>query len=212
MIFEKDGVKGFLHQPPQAPEVGVVLAHGAGSNCNSPLLVSLCEFLSAAGYLCLRIDLPFRQERKTGPPFPAIAAKDRAGLAKAVECMRELGVKRVVLGGHSYGGRQATMLAAESPEVADALLLLSYPLYPPRKPQQARTAHLPSLRTPSLFVHGTRDPFGTADQLTKALEVMPGPKTVLTVEGAGHDLKGTGRHRANAFFPEIQMALERLLR
>ena len=66
----------------------------------------------------------------------------------------------VVLGGHSYGGRQATMLAAEEPGVAEALLLLSYPLHPPNKPAQLRTAHFPQLRTPALFVSGTKDPFG----------------------------------------------------
>ncbi len=81
--------------------------------------------------------------------------------------------KRVFLGGHSYGGRQSTMLCAAEPELVDGLLLLSYPLHPPRKPDQLRTQHLPSLRTPSLFVSGTRDPFGSVEEIEQALKLIP---------------------------------------
>jgi predicted alpha/beta-hydrolase family hydrolase len=93
------------------------------------------------------------------------------------------------MGGHSYGGRQATMLAAEDPAVADALLLLSYPLHVPDKPEQMRTEHFPRLRTPALFVHGTKDPFGTPAEMRKALATIPARYEVQFVEGAGHDLR-----------------------
>ncbi|MBL8233383.1 MAG: alpha/beta fold hydrolase [Bryobacterales bacterium] len=186
---------------------GVVLAHGAGSNCNAQLLVTLSGSLAEAGFTVLRIDLPFRRERPTGPPFPATAARDREGLRDAVSLLRETCTGQIVLGGHSYGGRQATMLAAEDAIVADALLLLSYPLHPPRKPEQLRVAHLPSLRTPSLFVHGTRDPFGSVEELRAALRVSPAKIDVLPVEGAGHDLKASGRRSAPPF---LQALIERL--
>ena len=102
----------------------------------------------------------------------------------------------IFLGGHSYGGRQASMLCAEEPDLATALLLLSYPLHPPRKPEQQRTQHLPDLRTPALFVHGTRDPFGSIAELEQALKMIPAKTKLLTVEGAGHDLgfKGKAKH------------------
>jgi predicted alpha/beta-hydrolase family hydrolase len=81
------------------------------------------------------------------------------------------------------------MLAASDPSVADALLLLSYPLHPPRKPEDLRTAHFPQLQTPALFVHGTRDPFGSPDELRSAAHLIPARNEFLFIERAGHDLK-----------------------
>jgi predicted alpha/beta-hydrolase family hydrolase len=106
-----------------------------------------------------------------------------------VELLRELAPGTIFLGGHSYGGRQASMLAAEQSELAERLLLLSYPLHPPNKPAQLRTAHFPDLRTPAVFVHGTGDPFGSIDELEAALTAIPARTDLLSIEGAGHDLK-----------------------
>lgn len=92
------------------------------------------------------------------------------------------------LGGHSYGGRQASMLAAEDPNLADGLLLLSYPLHPPGKPAQLRTAHFSKLHTPAVFVHGSRDPFGSLEEMQAALRLIPAPAELLATEGTGHDL------------------------
>ena len=104
---------------------------------------------------------------------------------------------KIFLGGHSYGGRQSSMLCAElsekEPDLVPGLLLLSYPLHPPRKPEQQRTQHLPSLRTPSLFVHGTRDPFGSIAELEQALKMIPAKTKLLAVDGAGHDLGFKGK-------------------
>ena len=100
---------------------------------------------------------------------------------------------RVVLGGHSYGGRQASMLCAEEPDLVAGLLLLSYPLHPPRRPEQQRTQHLPDLRTPTLFVQGTRDPFGSIEELQRAMKMIPAKTKLLQLEGAGHDLGFKGK-------------------
>src|SRR5437868_1465677 len=138
----------YWQEPREKAERFLVLTHGAGSNASSPLMLAVAEAFTEAGYAVLRYDLPFRQARPHGPPFPANAAQDRVGLENAVRSMRERAHGRpLILGGHSYGGRQASMLAAEKPDLADALLLLSYPLHPPRKPDQLRTAHFPQLRT-----------------------------------------------------------------
>jgi len=166
----------------------LVITHGAGSNCESPLLRAVAEAFAGAGYHVLRCDLPYRQVRATGPPFPGAAARDREGLQRVAEAMHEITPDFVILGGHSYGGRQATLLAAEIPTVADALLLLSYPLHPPRKAEQLRTQHFPRLRTPSLFVHGTRDPFGSIEEMTAALAAIPARHQLVTIEKAGHEL------------------------
>ncbi len=186
-------VRGFLHAPENPNGDALILTHGAGSNCNAPLLVALSETFCVEGYAVLRCDLPFRQERRTGPPFPGNAERDRAGLRNAGAAMRERVSGRIFLGGHSYGGRQATMLCATEPESASGLLLLSYPLHPPRKSDQLRTQHLPNLRTPSLFVHGTRDPFGSIEEMEKAIRLIPAKNDLLAVEGAGHDLGFKGK-------------------
>jgi predicted alpha/beta-hydrolase family hydrolase len=187
--FETAGVRGVLHRPPVSNGDAFALTHGAGSNANAPLLVRLAGALADAGYLVLRYDLPFRIARPKGPPFPAAAARDREGIVHAVEAMRKLAGGRVYAGGHSYGGRQTAMAAAECGELAGALLLLSYPLHPPHKPEQMRTVFFPELRTPALFVHGTADPFGAVDELRAAVTAIPAHTDLLAVEGAGHDLK-----------------------
>jgi len=169
-----------------------VLTHGAGSNAHSPLLVQLADAFADSGYLVLRFDLPFRQQRAKGPPFPAAAAGDRQGIERAVEAVRGLTRGRVFAGGHSYGGRQTAMAAAERPGMACGLLLLSYPLHPPRRPEQKRTAYFPQLQTPALFVHGTADPFGSIEDLREAIALIPARTDLLAVEGAGHDLKRAG--------------------
>jgi uncharacterized protein len=185
---EQEWVRGWLHAPAGAPrKEGLVIAHGAGSNCESPLLVAVAEAFAAAGFSVLRCDLPYRQLRPTGPPIPGGAARDRDGLRRAVAVMREH-AERVILGGHSYGGRQASMLAAEDADIATMLLLLSYPLHPPRKREQLRTAHFPELRTPALFVHGARDPFGLTEEMQAALALIPGRTKLITIEKVGHEL------------------------
>lgn len=119
-----------------------------------------------------------------------MAARDRQGLQRALEFVGKKAAGKVFLGGHSYGGRQATMLAADNPGLADGLLLLSYPLHPPRKPTELRTAHFPRLHTRCLFVHGSRDPFGLLDEMNSALKLIPSETRLMEVEGAGHDLLG----------------------
>ena len=186
---EDGAVRGFLHRPENADGRGLVLTHGAGGNCRAPLLSATAAAFAATGVTVLRCDLAFRQKRDSGPPHPAGAAADRAGLRAAVAYLRGIVAGTVFLGGHSYGGRQASMLAAEAPDVAAGLLLLSYPLHPPAKPEQMRTAHFPALRTPAVFVHGESDPFGTVAELTVAIAAIPAPTRLISVAGAGHDLK-----------------------
>ena len=196
-------VRGFLHRPEQISERGLVLAHGAGSNSNSSLLIALAYSFAAAGFIVLRCDLPFRQSRSFGPPRPGDAERDREGLRNAVTALRKLGCDRIFLGGHSYGGRQATMLCAEERALAAGLLLLSYPLHPPRKPEQLRVQHLPRLHVPALFVHGTRDPFGSVEEMEMALKMIPAKTQVLVVDGAGHDLGFKGKSMRDGLVGEV---------
>lgn len=181
-------VRGFLHVPNEKNGDGITLTHGAGSNCRSKLLMALADAFAEAGFSVLRCDLPFRQHRPQGPPFPGNAATDRDGLRRAVRVLQETAPGRLYLGGHSYGGRQASMLAAEEQQLLAGLLLLSYPLHPPRKAADLRTGHFPKLATASLFVHGSRDPFGSLEELSSALKLIPARNMLLEISGSGHEL------------------------
>ncbi|MGA7576050.1 MAG: alpha/beta family hydrolase [Terriglobales bacterium] len=203
-------VRGFLHTPVNRNGDGLILTHGAGSDCSAPLLVALSEAFAGEGYVVLRCDLPFRQERRTGPPFPGRAERDRAGLRNAVAVLREKVASRMFLGGHSYGGRQATILGAGESDLVSGLLLLSYPLHPPRRLEQLRIQHLPDLRTPSLFVHGTRDPFGSIEEMTGALQLVPAKTELMTVEGVGHDLGFKGKELAQDLPGSILAGFEKM--
>ena len=149
-------------------------------------MVAVAAALAGAGWLALRIDLPFRQGRRTGPPLHS-AARDREGIRQAALVLRGLAPGRsAYLAGHSYGGRMSTMLAAEDSRIAEALLLLSYPLHPPKQPAKLRTEHFRDLRTPALFLHGSRDDFGTIEEMEAALALIPARTRLIPVPGAGH--------------------------
>jgi hypothetical protein len=206
-------VVGFLHTPETPNGSGLILTHGAGGNAQAPLLRALAETFADAGFTVLRCNLPYRQVRSFGPPGPGDAVRDRAGLKNAIAAVQKtLGApllsavggsgdspapmdesRRIFLAGHSYGGRQSSMLCAEEPDLVAGQLLLSYPLHPPRRPEQQRTQHLPDLHTPSLFVHGTRDPFGTIAELERVIKMIPAKTRLFAVEGAGHDLGFKGK-------------------
>jgi hypothetical protein len=190
--FDSGGVRGVLHRPENPGSDAIALTHGAGSNCQAPLLARLARAFEGAGLVVLRYDLPFRQQRPKGPPFPAAAARDREGVAEAVAVLHGMASGRIFAGGHSYGGRQTAMAAAERPGLADGLLLLSYPLHPPNKPAQMRTGFFPELRIPALFVHGSDDPFGSLVELRAAIAMIPARTELLPVERAAHDLKRAG--------------------
>lgn len=209
-------VVGFLHTPATSNGDGLVLTHGAGGNAQAPLLRAIADTFAGAGYAVLRCNLPYRQSRSFGPPSPADAARDRAGLKNAlVALQKSMGFRegeqsasgRLYLGGHSYGGRQSSMLCAElskeEPNLVAGLLLLSYPLHPPRRPEQQRTQHLSDLRTPALFVSGTRDPFGTIEELRRAIKMIPAKTRLMAVEGAGHDLGFKGKAKKEGLLEEI---------
>jgi predicted alpha/beta-hydrolase family hydrolase len=185
----------FVHRPEKPGTDGFMLTHGAGGNANAPLLVALADALSSAGFTVVRYNMPFRQERPFGPPHPSKAGHDREGLKNEVAEMRKLVSGRIFLGGHSYGGRQSSMLCAEQPGLVDGLLLLSYPLHPPGKPEQLRTQHLPDLKTPTLFVSGTIDPFGSVEELESARKLIPAKTKLLVVERVGHDLGFKGKSK-----------------
>ena len=184
----KPAVRGFIHRAANTCGGVLILSHAAASDCDAPLLVALAQAFSASGITVLRCDLPFRQMRPKGRPSAGVAARDQAGLRRAVDLLKAQVCKKIYLGGLAYGGRQSSLLAASEPGLVDGLLLLSYPLHPPGQRGPLRTFHFPSVRTPALFVQASRDPFGTPDEVRPALELIAAPTRLVIAKDARHDL------------------------
>jgi predicted alpha/beta-hydrolase family hydrolase len=184
--MDLDAIAGTAHQPSGKPTGIVLLTHGAGGSRESPMLVKLCDEWAGRGWLAVRYDLPYRRRRPKGPPSGSATA-DKAGVVEAVGLARTMTAGPVIAGGHSYGGRMTSMAVAEGLAV-DVLSLFSYPLHPPGKPERARTEHLPLIAAPTVFTHGTADPFGTIEEIRAAAALIGGPTEVVEVTGARHDL------------------------
>lgn len=170
-----------------AGPAAVLLFPGAGSGADHPSLLAIEQAL--APLPTSRADFPYRREGRRAPdraPKLLACVVEEAGLLA-----ERIGVDpaRIVLGGRSMGGRMCSMAVAEGLPAA-GLVLISYPLHPPGKPERLRIEHLPSLEVPCLFVSGTRDPFGKPDELEAHTSAIPGPVTHVWMEGRGHDLKG----------------------
>lgn len=206
--MDTEAVHGSLHRPDGPPCGALALTHGAGSASDAAILQRICHRFAEHGFLALRYDLPFRRRNPKGPPQPSRAGEDRAGVAAAAATLRALTGGPLLIGGVSYGGRQTSMLVAERPHIADALVLLSYPLHPPGKPEKTRTEHLPNIEVPTVFVHGARDPFGSADELREAAALIPAATTLVDVPAAGHDLSRAKIDPSDATFAAVTELLE----
>ncbi len=176
--------------------LGILLAPGAGADRDAPSLLAIDAVASAAGFTVVRMDFPYRKAgRKTPDRAPVLIAAVREEAAQLAP-----GVSAIVLGGRSMGGRICSMAVAEGLR-AVGLVLISYPLHPPGRPDRKRTEHFPGLEVPCLFISGTRDAFGTPEELEAATRAIPGRVTHCWIEGKDHALRGTER-------PVADMVLE----
>ncbi|KZS66647.1 alpha/beta family hydrolase [Mycobacterium ostraviense] len=182
-----DRIAGIAHQPDGRARGVAVLTHGAGGDRDSPLLQRVCDEWARRGWLAVRYNLPYRRRRPKGPPSGSGDA-DRAGIVEAIEVCRGLAGGPLIAGGHSYGGRQTSMVMATGAAEVAVLTLFSYPVHPPGKPERARTEHLPNITVPTVFTHGTSDPFGTLAELRDAAALIPAPTEIIEITGARHDL------------------------
>lgn len=160
----------------------LLLFPGAGSSRDHSSLVAIER--AVAPLRCVRADFPYRKQGRRAPDRPPVL------LQAVVDEAVAMGPGPLVLGGRSMGGRICSMAVADGSVAAVGLVLVSYPLHPPGKPDTLRVAHLPQLHVPCLFVHGTKDPFGTPDELQHWTATIPGEVTHVFVDGRGHDLKG----------------------
>ncbi|HUH68072.1 MAG TPA: alpha/beta family hydrolase [Mycobacterium sp.] len=181
-------IAGVAHRPTGSPKGIVVLTHGAGGSRESALLQQVCDEWARRGWLAVRYNLPYRRRRPTGPPSGSGTA-DRAGIVEAITLCRTLADGPLIAGGHSYGGRQTSMVVAANQVPVDLLTLFSYPVHPPGKPERPRTEHLPDITVPTVFSHGTSDPFGTPAEVRVAAAMIAAPTEVVEITGARHDLR-----------------------
>jgi uncharacterized protein len=163
----------------------LLLAPGAGSSSTQPSLLAIEA--AVAPLPVARMDFPYRKAGKNVPDKTSILLE--AVRSEAAAMVEAAGIlpERLLFGGRSMGGRMCSMAVAEGLPAA-GLVLISYPLHPPGKAEKLRVEHLVQLNVPCLFIHGTKDPFGSPDELRPWLETIPGPVTVEFLDGKGHDL------------------------
>ena len=165
----------------------MVLAHGAGAGQRHPFMVTIARGLAERGIDVATFDFPYMRGRRRVPDkAPVLETAFREAVADA---RGEVGSgHRVFIGGKSMGGRIATHLAAQGLDGLQGVVTLGYPLHPPGKPEQLRTAHLPDIRVPVLIVQGERDAFGTADELKPIIGQMSARVTLHVVARGDHSL------------------------
>ena len=168
---------------------GLILAPGASAGREQPSLVAIDSALRAVGVRVERIDFPYHLAGRRAPDRAPVLVATVVSAAEALATDLATEPRRIALGGRSMGGRMCSMAVADGLPAA-GLVLISYPLHPPGKPERLRTEHLGSLTVPCLFVSGTRDAFGTPDELEAASALIPGPVTHVWIEGGDHGLKG----------------------
>ena len=185
-----------LHDAISPGRTAFVYAPGAGASLTDPFGAHLADVLPVAGIELWRFQFPYMEAKRGGPDRPPIL---EATWRAVLDRVRGDG-RPVVIGGRSMGGRMASHVVAQGNHVA-GLALFAYPLHPPGKPEQRRDAHLSSINVPVLFCCGTRDAFGTSQELAEAAALVPGAKLHL-LEGADHGfnvLKGSGRGRQDVW-------------
>jgi uncharacterized protein len=178
-----------------------VLAHGAGAGERHPFMIAFGRGLAARGIDVVTFNFPYMdQKRRVPDKAPVLEQRFREVIDTARQ--GERASRRLFIGGKSMGGRMATHLAAQGRvEQLAGVIALGYPLHPPGKPEQPRTAHLPAITAPVLIVQGEHDVFGTPPELTPVIATMQAPVTLHVVPGGDHSFKVRGRPSKRVYEP-----------
>jgi len=198
-----------LHYAAGQPASGaaLIVAHGAGAGQNSPFIVHFARAMGARGFDVITFNFPYMEQRRRLPDRAPVLEACYATVIRETERRLELPAAALFIGGKSMGGRIATQAAAADAQLPIAgIVLLGYPLHPPGQPQKRRDAHLPSVRRPMLVIQGSRDTFGTPDELRPAFETLTPPALLHVIEGADHSFKvsGTNAQRRDAIDEDVR--------
>lgn len=169
--------------------LALLLAPGAGADRDQSSLVAIDSALTASGVTVRRMDFPYRKAGRRGPDRQPVLVRAVVEEAEQLAAVAVCPPAALALGGRSMGGRMCSIAVAEGLPAA-ALVLISYPLHPPGRPDRMRTEHFPELTIPCLFLSGTRDAFASPEELTLATATIPGPVTHRWIEGKDHGLRG----------------------
>jgi predicted alpha/beta-hydrolase family hydrolase len=173
----------------------LILGHGAGAPQSSGWMVQSARGLAARGIDVVTFNFPYSERRKGAPDKADVLEATYIATIQTVRARRTLASNRLFIGGKSMGGRMASHVASRWDEPAGpggalaGLIFFGYPLHPPGKPQQLRSAHLPLVQAPMLFIQGSRDAFGTADELQPLLATLPAKATLHVIAGGDHSFK-----------------------
>jgi predicted alpha/beta-hydrolase family hydrolase len=193
IVSESDRVNALLYASSKKDRVGmtVILGHGAGSNQLSPFMRLFASGLAVRGFDAMTFNFVYMDQGRRVPDPKAKLEGCYRAVIKAATQHKKLKGNRLAIGGKSMGGRIASQVAAatENANEIAALVFLGYPLHPPGKPEQLRDAHLNDIRAPMLFVQGSRDAFGTPDELRSVIKRLHLPATLYAIEGGDHSLK-----------------------
>ncbi len=203
MKFQVDAPEGKPKEP------FFLLTHGAAGDLSTSGLKAMSSALAQRGHLSVRANLPYRTAGRKSPP---LAEKSVPGLIEIFEKVRsEVGPgARWVAGGASYGGRVASLAAAEGME-SSGLIFFPYPLHRPGDSANPRTDHWSRILVPCLFIQGTNDPFCHVDMLQMALSTLGADPTLLLVQGGDHSLKVAGNKRSSEPGKSVQTVIEDLV-
>ena len=173
----------------EVANAGLLLAPGAGADRTQSALLAIDTAVTACGIPVERMDFPYRKAGRRAPDREAVLVASVRSEAKMLAARAGVGEGRLVLGGRSMGGRMCSIAVAEGLP-ALGLVLVSYPLHPPGKPEKLRVAHFEGLHVPCLFISGNRDSFGTVGELEAAATAIPGPVTHVWIDGKDHGMRG----------------------
>ena len=192
-VNERDSVTALLYAAPKKDRVGmtVILGHGAGANQLSPVMRLFANGLAGRGFDAMTFNFVYMEQGKRVPDPKAKLEACYSAVIEAAKQQKKLKGNRLAIGGKSMGGRIASQVAAapESDDNFAGLVFLGYPLHPPGRPEKLRDAHLKDVRGPMLFVQGSRDAFGTPDELRSVIKRLHLPATLNVIEGGDHSFK-----------------------
>ena len=175
--------------PSDRPVAGLILAHGAGGGQTSSFMVRAGKDLSARRIVVATFDFPYITAGRSAPDKPAVLEAHWRAIVEEVRGRAEFAKLPLVIGGKSMGGRIASQVAAAGLDGVEGLVYFGYPLHPPGRPAQRRDAHLPAIRIPMLFIQGTRDQFGTSDDIRALLPRLSAGAELFEIADGDHSFK-----------------------
>ena len=192
-VGDRDSVTALLYPAPKKDPAGItiILGHGAGANQLHPFMRLFASGLADRGFDAMTFNFVYMEQgRRVPDPKAKLEACYRA-VIEAASAHKKLKGNRLVVGGKSMGGRIASQVAAEPDSAAQisALVFLGYPLHPPGRPDKLRDAHLADIKAPMLFIQGSRDAFGTGDELRAVIKRLNLIAQLFAVKGGDHSLK-----------------------